>query len=129
MTSRDEQVSLPFADCVRRPKVPPESPTLGLSHLQFEAMLTTARDSTNLYDFALVTMLGLHGLRILEATGSSVGGPQRQPRAPSTGRPRQGRQSGPDVTPAAVARAIDGATADRSEGPILLSRTGNRTDR
>ena len=60
------------ADYVRRPHVPPESPTLGLSHLQFEAMLTTARDSTNLYDFALVTMLGLLGLRIFEATGASI---------------------------------------------------------
>ncbi len=27
---------------VRRPRVPPESPTLGLSHLQFEAMLVAA---------------------------------------------------------------------------------------
>ena len=33
------------ADYVRRPTVPPESPTLGLSHLQFEAMITTARTS------------------------------------------------------------------------------------
>ena len=33
------------ADYVRRPKVPPESPTLGLSHLAFEAMLAAARDS------------------------------------------------------------------------------------
>ena len=31
------------ADYVRRPHVPPESPTLGLSHLQFEAMLTAGR--------------------------------------------------------------------------------------
>lgn len=30
------------ADYVRRPTVPPESPTLGLTHLQFEAMLTAA---------------------------------------------------------------------------------------
>jgi site-specific recombinase XerD len=38
---------------------------LGLSHLQFEAMLSAARTSSNLFDFALVTMLGLLGLRIL----------------------------------------------------------------
>ncbi|RSM64997.1 integrase, partial [Actinoplanes sp. ATCC 53533] len=31
------------ADYVRRPLVPPESPTLGLGHLQFEALITTAR--------------------------------------------------------------------------------------
>lgn len=46
------------ADHVRRPHVPPESPTLCLSHLQFEAMLHAARTSANINDFALVTMLG-----------------------------------------------------------------------
>ena len=35
------------ADYVRRPSVPPASPTLGLTHLQYEAMLTSARVSTN----------------------------------------------------------------------------------
>jgi len=50
---------------------PPESPTLGLSHLQFEAMLATGRDSANPNDFA-VAMFGLLGLRIFEATGSDV---------------------------------------------------------
>lgn len=49
------------ADHVRRPNVPPESPTLGLSHLQFEALLTAARQSVNINDFALVATLGLIG--------------------------------------------------------------------
>ncbi len=31
------------AEYVRRPTVPPESPTLGLTHLEFEALLTAAR--------------------------------------------------------------------------------------
>jgi integrase/recombinase XerD len=60
------------AENVRRPAVPPESPTLGFTHLQFEAMLTAARESPNQYDFALVAMLGLLGLRIFEATGADV---------------------------------------------------------
>ncbi len=60
------------AEDLRRPRVPPESPTLGLTHLQFEAMLATARLSSNLNDFALVTMLGLLGLRIFEATGLDI---------------------------------------------------------
>ena len=33
------------AEHVRRPSVPTESPTLGFTHLQFEAPLTTARES------------------------------------------------------------------------------------
>ena len=45
---------------------------MGLTHLQFEALLTVARVSTNRCDFALVTMLGLLCLRIFEATGSDI---------------------------------------------------------
>ena len=58
------------AEHVRRPNVPAESPTLGLTHLQFEAMLATARTSANSNDFALVAMLGLLGLRIFEGPAS-----------------------------------------------------------
>jgi integrase/recombinase XerD len=61
------------ADYVRRPTVPTESPTLGLGHLQFEALITTARLSVNPNDFALVALLGLLGLRIFEACGASIG--------------------------------------------------------
>jgi site-specific recombinase XerD len=60
------------AEHVRRPTVPPESPTLGFTHLQFEALLTAARESPNPSDFALVAMLGLLGLRIFEATGADI---------------------------------------------------------
>ena len=35
------------ADYLRHPRVPPESPTLALTHLQFEAQLTAARTSPN----------------------------------------------------------------------------------
>jgi integrase/recombinase XerD len=45
---------------------------VGLTHLQFEAMLTPARESPNDNDFALVAMLGLLGLRIFEATGAEI---------------------------------------------------------
>lgn len=60
------------AEHVRRPSVPPESPTLGFTHLQFEAMLTAGRESANPCDFALIAMLGLLGLRIFEATSSNI---------------------------------------------------------
>ena len=53
---------------VRRRAVPAESPTLGFTHLQFEALLTAARESATPYDFALVAMPGMPGLRIFEAT-------------------------------------------------------------
>lgn len=117
------------ADYVRRPHVPPESPTLGLTHLQFEAMLSAARDSDNPNDFALVAMLGLLGLRIFEATGANV-----QDLGESHGhRVLKVCGKGTKVVlvplPPAVARAIDRAIGERETGPVLRSRTGHRMDR
>ena len=60
------------AEHVRRRAVPAESPTLGFTHLQFEALLTAARESPNPSDLALVAMLGLLGLRIFEATSANI---------------------------------------------------------
>ncbi len=86
------------AEYVRRPNVPPESPTLGLTHPQFEALLTAAKHSPNRCDFALVTMLGLLGLRIFEATGSDIqnlGEEHGQHARESIRSPHPGRRSQP----------------------------------
>jgi len=81
------------AEYVRRPNVPAESPTLGLTHLHFEALLATAKHSPNRCDFAVVAMLGLLGLRIFEATGSNIEDLGRGTRPPRAAGTRQGRQS------------------------------------
>ena len=60
------------AEHVRRPAVPAESPTLGFTHLQFEALLTTARQSPHRCDFALVAMLGLLGPVLLNSRGARM---------------------------------------------------------
>ena len=113
------------ADYVRRPFVPAESPTLGLSHLQFEALLSAARESPNLFDFALVTMLGLLGLRIFEACGANITdlGEEHGHRV------LRGFGKGAKVVlvplPPAVGRALDRAIGDRNGGPIMLNRRGH----
>jgi integrase/recombinase XerD len=107
------------AEHVRRPSVPPESPTLGFTHLQFEALLTEARESPNPCDFALVAMLGLLGLRIFEATGADIAdlGEEHGHRVLRV------RGKGTKVVliplPPAVGRAIDHAIGTRARGPIL----------
>src|SRR5258708_6135906 len=45
------------AEHVRCPSVPAESPTLGFTHLPFQALLTAARQSAHPNDFRLVAML------------------------------------------------------------------------
>lgn len=117
----DQVLPVSPADCVRRPNVPPESPTLGLSHLQFEAMLAAARDSTNPNDFALVAMLGLLGLRIFEASGANVEdlGEEHGHRVLKV----HGKGGKVVLTPLppAVARAVERAVGQRDQGPILLN--------
>ncbi|WP_197725349.1 tyrosine-type recombinase/integrase [Actinoplanes sp. OR16] len=41
---------------------------------KFEALITAARLSININDFALVALLGLLGLRIFEACGANIAG-------------------------------------------------------
>lgn len=117
------------AEYVRRPKVPSESPTLGLSHLQFEAMLTTARQSANPSDFALVAMLGLLGLRIFEACAATVDdlGEEHGHRVLRV--VGKGTKTVLIPLPPAVSRAIDVAIGERTAGPILRNLRGRRMDR
>ena len=109
--------------------MPPESPTLGLSHLQFEAIITAARTSANPNDFALVAMLGLLGLRIFETTGSDVGDLGEEHGHPVLLLCGKGGKVVLVPLPPAVGRAIDRAIGDRAAGPILLNQRGTRMDR
>ncbi|MEU5726866.1 tyrosine-type recombinase/integrase [Micromonospora sp. NPDC047738] len=102
------------ADYVRRPVVPPESPTLGLGHLQFEALITTARQSSNPNDFALIALLGRslrrHHPRHRQGT-----------RAPRPASARQVRQGRPRPAATSGGQGLD--------GPILRNTLGARMDR
>ena len=117
------------AEHVRRPAVPAESPTLGFTHLQFEALLTAARESPNPSGFALVAMLGLLGLRIFEATGAGIAdlGEEHGHRVLRVC--GKGTKIVLVPLPPAVGRAIDRAIGDRTRGPVLLNSRGARMDR
>jgi site-specific recombinase XerD len=117
------------AEHVRRPHVSAESPTLGLTHLQFEALLTAARESVNDYDFALVAMLGLLGLRIFEATGADIADLSEEHGHRVLRVCGKGTKIVLVPLPPAVGRAIDRAVAGRTGGAILLKNRGTRMDR
>ena len=111
------------------PAVPAESPTLGFTHLQFEALLTASRESAHPGDFALVAMLGLLGLRIFEATGADISdlGEEHGHRVLRVC--GKGSKVVLVLLPPAVSRAIERAAGTRAHGPILLNSRGARMDR
>jgi integrase/recombinase XerD len=117
------------AEHVRRPAVPAESPALGFTHLQFEALLTVARQSPGPCDFALVAMLGLLGLRIFEATSADIAdlGEEHGHRVLRVC--GKGTKIVLVPLPPAVGRAIDQAIGQRPRGPILFNSRGARMGR
>ncbi|HEX3964945.1 MAG TPA: tyrosine-type recombinase/integrase [Trebonia sp.] len=117
------------AEHARRPSVPPESPTLGFTHLQSGVLLTAARQSPSPCDFALIAMLGLLGLRIFEATGADIAdlGEEHGHRVLRVC--GKGTKIVLLPLPPAVGRAIDQAAGDRTRGPILLNSRSARMDR
>jgi len=109
------------AEHVRRPTVPSESPTLGFAHLQFEALPTAAREPPNSYDFALLAMLGLLGLRIFEATGADIADLGEEHGHGVLHVCGKGTKVALVPLPPAVSRSIDRASRTRSP-PALEAR-------
>ena len=92
------------------------------THLQFEALLTAARQSAHPCDFALVAMLGLLGLRIFEATGADIVDLAEEHGHRVLRVCGKGTKVVLIPLPPAVGRAIDRAIGARTSGPILLNQ-------
>jgi site-specific recombinase XerD len=114
------------AEHVRRPAVPAESPTLGFTHLQSEALLTAARESPGPSDFALVAMLGLLGLRIFQANAADIGDLDEEHGRRVLRVCGKGTKIVPVPLPPAVGQAIDRSIGNRTRGPVLLNISGAR---
>jgi integrase/recombinase XerD len=113
---------------VRRPRLDYESHEFGLDRNEVGAMLVAAGLS-GASDHALISLLGLNGLRVSEAVSADIErlGLERGHRTLTIV-----RKGGKTVTvPLAprTARAIDLAVGEGVEGPILCDATGRRLDR
>jgi integrase len=102
---------------------------IGSTHLQFEALFTAARESSNTCGFALVAMFGLLGLRIFEAIGADITDLGKEHGHRVLRVCGKGTEMVLIPLPPAVGRAIDEAIGARAYGPILLNRRGARMDR
>jgi integrase/recombinase XerD len=116
------------AEYVRRPRVSADSQALGLDRMQLGTLVATARASGPT-DAALITLLGLLGLRVSEACSVDIDdfGTERGHRTVHI----VGKGGKPALVPLPppVARTLDAAAAERGTGPLLLTRTGARMDR
>jgi integrase/recombinase XerD len=113
---------------VRRPRLDYESNATGVDRNEVGAMLVAA-GLAGPREHALISLLALNGLRVTEAIGADIErlGLERGHRTLVVL-----RKGGKTVTvPLAprTARAIDLVVGERAEGPILLSRDGQRLDR
>jgi site-specific recombinase XerD len=116
------------AEFVRRPQVPAESTTLGLTYLEFVSFLHAAADlSPDAH--ALAHMLGMLGLRVSEACHVTIRdlGEERGHRILRI--IGKGDKPATIPLPVLVARALDSACQGRDRGPLLRTRTGRPMDR
>ena len=113
---------------VRRPRLDYESHAVALDRNELGALLVAAGLGPPT-EHALISLLALNGLRVSEATGADIDhlGLDRGHRTLTIT-----RKGGKVVTiPLAprMARAIDLAVAERTDGPVFLAADGRRLDR
>jgi site-specific recombinase XerD len=113
---------------VRRPKVDPESRTLGLDRNELGALLVQARLGSP-RDHALISLLALNGLRISEALGADIDDLDIDRGHRTLRIVRKGDKQVTIPLAPRTTRALDLYIGQRVTGPIFLGAAGGRMDR
>lgn len=113
---------------VKRPKVAPDSPTLGLDRTELAALLAAA-EATSARHLALVCLLALNGLRISEALDADVADLATTRGHRTLAITRKGGTRAMVVLAPRTAQALDAHLAGRDTGPLFPTSTGGRLDR
>lgn len=107
-----------------------ESRTLGLDRMELGALIQTARAS-HVMDNALITLMGMLGLRVSEACNVCIEDYQDVERGHRVLRlVGKGGKPATIPLPVPVLRALDAAAGERASGPLILRRkTGQPINR
>jgi integrase/recombinase XerD len=117
------------ADAVTRPQVSWEGQRRTVLHpLEFAAILTAARISCPT-DHALICLLGMIGLRVSEACAANLTDIRYESGYELLHVTGKGAKPADIPLPIPVLRAVREATAGRTSGPILQTRSGRRMER
>lgn len=111
---------------VVRPKIPRESPREGLTRTELHDLVTASEPDPR--DYALVTILGYNGLRVSEALGIDIERVEKHKGQTLVNVRRKGGKWQPIPFAVETAWAIERLSGARTEGPLFLSREGNRLD-
>ncbi len=122
-----ERNPVEFAD---RPKVPDQAATAGIGKQRARRLIAAAR-AEGPRETALVLLLLELGLRVSEAVGADIEDLGEQGRHRVLHLKGKGQRTKASVAPlnAAVAHAVDQATAGRTHGPLLITSSGRRLAR
>jgi integrase/recombinase XerD len=116
------------AEYIRRPKIDTESATLGLDRMELSAFIAQGAAAGPM-DHALACVLGLLGLRITEACNINIENLSTERGHRTVTVLGKGAKLAVIPLPPRVARAMDAAAGDRTSGPLMLTRRGNRMNR
>jgi site-specific recombinase XerD len=116
------------AEYVRRPKIDTESATLGLDRMELSAFIAQGA-AAGPVDHALACLLGLLGLRVSEACGIDIEDLSADRGHRTVTVLGKGAKHALIPMPPRVARAVDLVAGERTAGPLLLTRHGNRMNR